>query len=311
MILRVLALALLISACRAPAVPRASPAVPSSACRAPAERMLAALPVGLDLLVVGCDTGACVQAALDAAHASGHDGVRVSGRIALDSTITVRGVLAGPAILDATAASLLPWGALLLTDDAVLADLTLRGPYAGRTNYPVRLHEDWTYTGINAAHRHRWRVANVDVDGFPGTGLLGVESSNITITDSRFAHSGYSGVSLFPHGGDCGSGVRIVRTVMEHNGQNGIDACASSMVLTESLARGNGWGGLGGDMNGLLHFSYGLATVRDVLLAGNRVCENHGDAIRVHGHDVRGVVLRENVISGAVTVLGSVEVIKP
>jgi hypothetical protein len=192
-------------------------------------------------------------------------------------------------------------GAMILENDAVLSGVAVHGPFRGQTRYPVQAPVgDFQYKGVNAANRRGWAVLDSDIDGWPGTGLLGVMAHGVRIAGNRIAHNGFSGISIFPWEGDCGSEVEIAGNVLDSNGQNGMDVCPSSATIVGNLVRWNGWDGHGGDSNGILHYSVQLVSVRDVRIAGNTTCENVADGIRVHGNDVRGLSVSGNrVLEGA------------
>jgi hypothetical protein len=187
---------------------------------------------------------------------------------------------------------------VMLRSGGEIRNLDIRGPHYNASPFRVRLHDDWAFKGINAANQSGWSVVGTSVNGFRGTGLLAVMSDNIRIVDSTFAHNGYSGVSLFPHEGYCGTGVEFVGNVLDRNGQDGVDACSSRARYERNVFRHNGWDGHGGDMNGLLVFTFAIPTSQDIQIRDNVVSGNMESGIRVAGTRVTGVVIEGNRVEG-------------
>lgn len=183
---------------------------------------------------------------------------------------------------------------VMLREGGEIRNLDIRGPHYNASPFRVRLHDDWAFKGINAANQNGWSVVGTSVNGFRGTGLLGVMSDDIRIIDSTFAHNGYSGVSLFPHEGNCGTGVLFTGNVLERNGQDGVDACPSKARYERNVFRHNGWDGNGGDMNGLLVFTFAVPSTHDIQIRDNLVYGNTESGIRVAGTRVTGVVIEGN-----------------
>jgi hypothetical protein len=183
---------------------------------------------------------------------------------------------------------------VMLRDGGEIRNLDIRGPHYNASPFPVRFHDDWAFKGINAATQSHWSVIGTSVNGFKGTGLLAVMSDGIRILDSTFAHNGYSGVSLFPHEGYCGTGVLFRGNVLELNGQDGIDACSSEARYERNVFRNNGWFGHGGDQNGLLVFTFAVTSTHDIQIRDNVVYGNNESGIRVAGRRVTGVVIEGN-----------------
>jgi hypothetical protein len=173
-------------------------------------------------------------------------------------------------------------------------NLDIRGPRYNGAPFRVRLHQDWEYPGINGASHGGWSVLGTSVNGFPGTGLLGVMSDDIRVRGSTFAHNGYSGVSLFSHDGNCGSGVEFRGNLLERNGQDGVDACSSGAHYEGNIFRNNGWDGHGGDMNGLLIYVFSVPRARGIRVVNNVFEGNRENGLRVAGTDVSGVVVEGN-----------------
>lgn len=183
---------------------------------------------------------------------------------------------------------------VMLREGGQILDLDIRGPHYNAAPFRVRLHDDWAFTGINAANQSGWSVIGTSVNGFRGTGLLAVMSDDIRVIDSTFAHNGYSGVSLFPHDGNCGTGVEFIGNVLERNGQDGVDACSSRARYERNVFRHNGWDGHPGDMNGLLVFTFPVPSAHDIQIRDNVVYGNRESGIRVAGTRVSGVVIEGN-----------------
>jgi hypothetical protein len=185
-----------------------------------------------------------------------------------------------------------------LPDRAEVRNLDVRGPYYDASPFRVRLHDDWAFLGINGAGFSGWSVLGTSVNGFPGTGLLAVMSDDIRVIRSSFSHNGYSGVSLFSHEGNCGRGVEFRGNVLERNGQDGVDACSSNARYEDSVFRHNGWDGNGGDMNGLLVYTFSTRSTSDIRVVNNTFEGNNENGLRVAGTDVSGVVVERNRMSG-------------
>jgi hypothetical protein len=183
---------------------------------------------------------------------------------------------------------------VMLREGGELRNLDIRGPHYNASPFRVRLHDDWAFKGINAANQNGWSVLGTSVNGFKGTGLLAVMGDNVRVIGSTFAHNGYSGVSLFPHEGYCGTGVEFRDNVLEHNGQDGVDACSSNARYVNNVFRHNGWDGNGGDMNGLLVYAFGIPHTRDIRIIGNAAYGNRENGIRVAGTRLTGVVIEGN-----------------
>jgi hypothetical protein len=251
-------------------------------------------------VVPACESAECIRVALSHAQVVG---LRRGATYALDGLPIYVGagqVLAATGdetlprpVLVASAG--IPGGAIMVGEGASIISLDLRGPHYGRARFPVRLHEDWSFKAINTANNSGWTLADTHVEGWPSTGLLGVMASGVRVIGNKLARNGYSGLSLFPHDGDCGTVVAIVGNVLDGNGQNGMDACPSTAIIQGNVARWNGWGESGGDQNGLLHYSVGMVPlVDDVRVIGNRTCGNHGDGVRVHADALTGLWVEGN-----------------
>jgi parallel beta-helix repeat protein len=188
---------------------------------------------------------------------------------------------------------------IALMSGGEIRNLDIRGPHYNASPFRVRLHEDWEHKGINGANQSNWSVLGTSVNGFAGTGLLGVMSDNVTIVGNSFGHNGYSGVSLFSHAGNCGRGVEFRNNVLERNGQDGVDTCSSDAVFDGNTFRHNGWGGNGGDMHGLLVYVFTITGgARNIQITNNHAYGNHESGIRVAGTDVSGVVVEGNRVRG-------------
>jgi hypothetical protein len=250
------------------------------------------------LFVAECpaaDATACLRVALFVAHADAARGVGIPRGV----TYTYSGPIQVPdgAIISAVGDTLLPRPVLQAVpgaqifhgNHATLYHLDIRGWRYGQTHYPVHLFDDWQHPGVNAALKVGWAVIGTSIDGFPGTCLLAADASDVLIHGSRVAHCGYSGLSVFPGVSlmDCGRGVTVTATVLEHNGQNGMDACASDAHY-DVVARGNGWDALPGDGNGVLVFWD--RPVENVRITGT-MTDNRESGVRVRGLWLRDVAI--------------------
>jgi hypothetical protein len=313
--------ALLAPGLAAVAGPAGAPAAAPGPDRPPraagAAAVMADLPLDGSILVIerstapGCqpwrwtrDQTACINATVARATAIGARGVgftrgreyRYSGGL-LVAAGSVFGAVGDPSlprpILRAAASSI----GLELQDGAEIRNLDIRGPHYDAAPFRVRLHDDWAFKGINGAGYSGWSVLGTSVNGFAGTGLLAVMSDDIRVIGSTFAHNGYSGVSLFSHEGNCGRGIEFRGNVLERNGQDGVDACSSNARYEDNVFRHNGWDGLGGDMNGLLVYTFSIPSTRDIRVVNNVFEGNRENGLRVAGTDVSGVVVERNRMS--------------
>jgi parallel beta-helix repeat protein len=185
---------------------------------------------------------------------------------------------------------------VMLREGGEIRNLDIRGPHFGAIRFRVRKHEDWQFKGINAANQSHWSVVGTSVNGFAGTGLLAVMGDNVRVVGSTFAHNGYSGVSLFPHDGNCGTGVEFRGNVLERNGQNGVDTCSSDARFIGNIFRHNGWDLNAGDSNGLLVWTFPVPRTVNNRIADNTVHGNAEHGIRVSGVGLSGVVIEGNEV---------------
>lgn len=283
-----LALATLVAACRTGGGDGVTPPSPPpvAPCTLPD---LPAAPVEYveptDFVLPDCPTQGCIQRALEE-----HPVVGLERGAVYEITTPI--LMPDHRVLTAVGPDSLPlpiidadipaWAAISGGDSTTIYFLHVRGPRAGQTHYPVRMaddgHADWALKGVNMALKRGWKVIGSVIEGFPGTCLLAADAEDVEIRGSRFAFCGYSGLSIFEGHHHCGRRVTVASTVLEYNGQDGMDSCASEAVYEDLLARGNGWDEHPGDGNGLLvcwgdHLPGAppaWITFRNVLLVDNR-----------------------------------------
>lgn len=177
-----------------------------------------------------------------------------------------------------------------------IRNLDIRSPYYNTTHYPAAKHDDWVYVGVNGGGLSNWSILGTSINGFPGTGILAGESSNVRIEGNTISHNGYSGVSLFAGESHCGHEVRLIGNLIEHNGQDGVDACSDSSYYISNIIRYNGWALQYGDGHGLLIFAWKGPNTSNINIYNNLIYGNCESGVRIDGLNVSDVTLYGNVV---------------
>lgn len=189
------------------------------------------------------------------------------------------------------------WDGIALESGAEIRNLDIRGPHYGKNKFPVQKQGDWAYKGINGANSSGWAVLGTSVSGFAGTGILAAQSNDIRIEGNTISRNGYSGISLFYGDSSCGRGARVVGNVIEYNGEDGIDTCASDVLFANNTIRYNGWDLRSGDRNGLLVFAWAKGGAEKIQIVDNNLYGNGESGIRISGITVSDIVIRGNYMT--------------